>query len=593
MDLSSEQVRALQEPDFKTYLCRDGRPFYIVTIGHRKHILRSFRILGIEEEARQLWSDMEDVWHNLGGRCPIGKMYVEEPYWARIEAIMQRAFLERTAHEWQELFFEGWCPGCAVQTTEEYIRTEHVRESGLVQDVPHPAFGTMVQPGKLVWHRFPVETEDGPTEETVAPVPAADTPWLSGLKVLDFSNVIAGPMCGGLLSRFGADVILVHPLKIDYDPFELVLYGVQAHQGKRSLLVDILSPEGKGILTKLLEWADVVIFNGVERQLKALGLDFDRVHAVNPRALLCTPDMFGGPTGSGRYEGVVGYDDNIQASSGIMARCGVTMEQAEEHAHVGTLDCPCGFAAFLSIAVGLLARQRSGCGSHCRTSLAMTSGYLQLPMMYDHPGRLFDEPAGRIRGAHPLHSYYECGDAAWICLAACPAFASPEQRREATRRLVDAGILTSAEGDGGADAMGQALTRFFLGRTSDEALEACGAVAGAGAARLQRLRDVRRLHARPPPEAGADLRPRGSFPFVVHEAASHPSGLRTTQIQLGGCIRAAEARPRFLAPAPRFGAHTREVLAEVAGYTAAEIDAALAGGVVAERNTQDGVYYPS
>merc|ERR1712176_917169 len=78
--------------------------------------------------------------------------YTAEPYMSQITAIMERAFKAKAAYEWEELFFKGWVPGCAVQTTEEYLRTEHVHQSGLVKEVSHPEFGRMVQPGPLVWH---------------------------------------------------------------------------------------------------------------------------------------------------------------------------------------------------------------------------------------------------------------------------------------------------------------------------------------------------------------------------------------------------------------------------------------------------------
>jgi crotonobetainyl-CoA:carnitine CoA-transferase CaiB-like acyl-CoA transferase len=77
--------------------------------------------------------------------------------------------------------------------------------------------------------------------------------WLEGLKVVDLCNVIAGPYIGGVLSRFGADVIKVDANKPTYDALVAVFMGVPPNRGKRSLLADLKTATGKEILTRLVK----------------------------------------------------------------------------------------------------------------------------------------------------------------------------------------------------------------------------------------------------------------------------------------------------------------------------------------------------
>jgi len=137
-------------------------------------------------------------------------------------------------------------------------------------------------------------------------------PPLSGVRVLDFCNVIAGPMIGCLLRRCGATVIKVDPSTPSYDALVAVYMGLCTNRGKLSCLCDIKNPSAKEILRRLLQWADVVLCNQVPSQMKALGLSEEDLHAINPRINLMRFDAYGGPLSLGPHVNKLGYDDILQ-----------------------------------------------------------------------------------------------------------------------------------------------------------------------------------------------------------------------------------------------------------------------------------------
>ena len=119
--------------------------------------------------------------------------------------------------------------------------------------------------------------------------------WLDGLKVIDLTNVIAGPTIASTLARFGAEVISIGSVHPTMDPWNAIIFGMHAGRGKRSMLLDLKSGDGRVALDRLLAWADVVTTNAMDRQLAGLGLDAEHLKAVNPKLILCQLDCYGGP----------------------------------------------------------------------------------------------------------------------------------------------------------------------------------------------------------------------------------------------------------------------------------------------------------
>ena len=172
------------------------------------------------------------------------------------------------------------------------------------------------------------------------------------------------------------------------------------------------------MFNQLVRSVDVIVMNAPDRQLAPLGLDEASLQAVNPGMIFCQLDCFGGPRRGPRTD-YLGYDDLIQATTGIMLRFGGGMATPEEHAHVGTIDVMCGFAAALGVATALYRKHRHGEAHRARTSLAALGNLVQIPFCYDYPGRgPFDEPSGReVTGYSELSRFYRTADG-WIYLDA-------------------------------------------------------------------------------------------------------------------------------------------------------------------------------
>jgi crotonobetainyl-CoA:carnitine CoA-transferase CaiB-like acyl-CoA transferase len=150
-----------------------------------------------------------------------------------------------------------------------------------------------------------------------------------------------GPTIGATLARFGAQVTSVQPVSPSVDPWNAIVFGLHAHRGKESVLLDLGSDAGRAALERLIAGADVVTMNSTDEQRDALGLTPDRLAALNPRAILVQLDAWGGPR-RGPKSDHLGYDDLAQAATGVMVRFGGGPDTPEEHAHFGTIDALTG-----------------------------------------------------------------------------------------------------------------------------------------------------------------------------------------------------------------------------------------------------------
>ncbi|MDC0661442.1 CoA transferase [Marinobacter sp. SS21] len=584
MDLSYDDLQEYLDPFYRTYECADGRMFYCVCPSHRNHAKRALKLLGIYDELMaEGLPDVKDLHMPIAewdGETSIG-VYPLPKKWADIiSAKMKKAFLTRTSDEWGKLFGEGQIPGAPHRTTQEWVNDEHTNASGLIVEVDDPEYGPMKQGGPIAWlediaedmltprprRQVTVtealaelsavaasETITRPTGSNIAPVSGKG--WLDGVRILDLTNVIAGPHSAAFLSRFGAEVIKLDPVTPLYDPLIGTLFTFQTGVNKQSALVDITSYEGREAFNRLVRSVDIVVINAPERQMKPLGLDHDSLQAVHPGVLFCRLDCLGGPR-RGPKTDYIGYDDIIQANSGIMSRFGGAATP-EEHAHLGTLDVNCGFAAGLAMAVALYRKHKTGQVSRARTSLSAVTNLAQAPFAFDYQGRApFDEPSGReALGNHELSHFYATSDG-WVFIDSHRGELDKLEQVEGLQGISAAANL----GDFLTQALGQAPVAYW----TKELRKVDVAVAEPMA--IENLRGQYSREADGTP--GTDL---GSFAFSIYP--DHPSGHCITQVDHYS-IRPSEARVRAFTPAERFGHSTRAVLASV-GYTEQEIDSMI------------------
>jgi len=220
---------------------------------------------------------------------------------------------------------------------------------------------------------------------------------LNGLKVIDLSSVIFGPYCAQWLADLGADVIKLEAPEGDstrqtgpgLEPGMAALF-LGSNRGKRGLVLDLKTPEGRAALDRLLETADVLLHSIRPQKLGALGLEPKVLLARHPRLVFAGLHGFGE---AGPYGGLPAYDDVIQGMSGVadlMAR------STGEPRYMPTIiaDKVSGLTAGIAILAAIIRRQTTGKG-----------GFVEIPMFetmvafnfVEHfYGHHFDPPLGPL-----------------------------------------------------------------------------------------------------------------------------------------------------------------------------------------------------
>lgn len=200
---------------------------------------------------------------------------------------------------------------------------------------------------------------------------------LDGITVIEFSQIIAAPFCGMLLSDMGADVIKVEPPEgepwrvfAQFIPNESKTF-ISLNRGKRSLPLDLRRPEAQTIVHQLIRAADVVIVNYRPDVPAKVGLDYETLAALNPRLIYCENTAFG-RRGPDSYR--PGYDIIVQAMSGLMATENKTVNGVPQVvASTAVADYTTGVMMAWGITAALLARERSGRGQKVEATLLGTA----------------------------------------------------------------------------------------------------------------------------------------------------------------------------------------------------------------------------
>ena len=199
---------------------------------------------------------------------------------------------------------------------------------------------------------------------------------LAGIRVLDLSNVLAGPFCGYHLVRLGAEVIKVENPKggdlarrLGADPeMAKQLMGlsfVAVNAGKQSIAIDFKSPEGKEVFLRLVEKADVVLENFRPKVMDRLGLGYEVLAQRNPRIVYCAVSGFGK---DGPWVGRPAYDQIVQGLSGVMSVTG-DAQTAPLRTGFPIADTIAGLTAAFAIAAALVEQRTTGNGRRIDVSL--------------------------------------------------------------------------------------------------------------------------------------------------------------------------------------------------------------------------------
>ncbi len=243
---------------------------------------------------------------------------------------------------------------------------------------------------------------------TIPGIMTANLP-LQNIRILDLSRVLAGPWCTQLLADLGAEVIKIEKpgegddtrgwgppyFEGDGTQGKLSAYYLSCNRGKKSVTVDISTPEGKKIVQDLAAKCDVLIENYKVGGLKKYGLDYDAVKKINSKIIYCSITGFGQ---DGPLAQKAGYDFMIQGMCGLMSVTGdpSTMPQKDG---VALVDVMTGMYASSAILSALFARQNSGQGAYIDMALLDVGVAMMANQALNY--LVGGTPPKRLGNAHP------------------------------------------------------------------------------------------------------------------------------------------------------------------------------------------------
>lgn len=210
----------------------------------------------------------------------------------------------------------------------------------------------------------------------------------SGVRVIDFSQVLAGPFCTAQLALLGADIVKIEQpkggdqgrlLMADEALAKLGLSPIflSANLGKRSITLDLKHPRAKEIVFRLVEKADVVVENFKAGTMERMGFGYEALKQVNPSLIYCSISGYGQ---KGPKAGVAAYDGAIQAASGMMSVTGHP-ETGPVRAGFTAVDLSTGITAAFAVAGALYRRQMTGEGQHLDVAMMDTSLTMLAPLV--------------------------------------------------------------------------------------------------------------------------------------------------------------------------------------------------------------------
>jgi len=234
---------------------------------------------------------------------------------------------------------------------------------------------------------------------------------LDDLFVVDLSRILSGPVCTMLMADMGADIIKVEPPPLGDDsrqwgpPFigGISTYFLSVNRNKKSLGLNLKTEDGRRVLWKLIERADVLIENFRPGVMDKLGFGYEAVHKANPRTVYCSISGFGH---SGPYRDRPGYDVIAQGESGMMDLTGYP-DGPPAKLGASLADVVAGLYACNGICLALLARHRTGKGQHVDVSLldGMVSTLTYHALIYLSTGRSPKRAGTRHPSIVPYESF--------------------------------------------------------------------------------------------------------------------------------------------------------------------------------------------
>jgi crotonobetainyl-CoA:carnitine CoA-transferase CaiB-like acyl-CoA transferase len=549
--------------------CADGLIFLV--IAEEDQWKRLVELMGSPE-----WASWE-IFQGAAARADnadVMKPYVSE--WTRQWKVRE---LFRAGQERRVCF-------APVSTMADLADEEQLRTHGFFVDVDHPCAGRIRQPGppyRLAepwWAiRRPAPTlgehndevlGTRPSDAKPAAVPGPRIPQrlpLEGVRVADFSWVWAGPFCAMQLAHLGAEVIRLESqartdlarrlpiMAVDIEPGpNRSGYFNQWNQGKKSVVLNLASPQGVELARRVAVKCDVVVENFATGVMDRLGLGYERLRELRPDIIMASISGYGhtGPQAS-----YMGYGPAIVPLSGLASLNGYVGGPPEE-VGISYGDPTGGITAAVGILAALVARRRTGKGQHIDVSLweataaLVAEGWMEFVMNGRQPARR----GNRDSSMSPHGCFRAAGEDDWVTIACtterewqalCAAMGRPDL-------AADPRFATASDRRANEDDLEREITAWTSGRDRWEITRLLQAVGVAAFPSLS-SRDL---------ESDPQLNERGFFTRLAHPEV----GVRT---HAGIPWRFADTPNGVRSPAPCIGEHTDEVLRDLLGLAPDEI----------------------
>ncbi|MGE4238880.1 CaiB/BaiF CoA transferase family protein [Ramlibacter sp.] len=390
---------------------------------------------------------------------------------------------------------------------------------------------------------------------------------LEGVRVLDFGRFIAGPFCAALLADYGADVIRIDRVGGSEDRFILPVTPdgdgavyLQVNRNKRSITLDLDRREGREVVRRLLQGADVVVANMPQRTLESLGLDYESLRRLKPDIILTAASAFGiAPAVRDR----TGFDGVAQCMSGAVHVSGDPHQPIKSM--VPVVDYGTAMSSAMGTMMALYERKSSGMGQEVTGSLMQTALNMSSGHLIEEAVLRLDRSATRNRAPQYAPSDIFRVKDGWIMTQVVGTAMFKRWSRMIGRPDLASDVRFDDDAKRGlqGELLGGWMSEWCARYTRAEALSLL-AEARLPAGPVNSPREVL---------ADPDIRAAGAFQPMKVDGIEEPVPFVSPPVSL------SRTPPAIRRPAPKAGEHTDAILREI-GYPDEAIDALRRSRVV-------------
>jgi crotonobetainyl-CoA:carnitine CoA-transferase CaiB-like acyl-CoA transferase len=388
---------------------------------HLSRLLQTLERLGHHDAVAKLHTTLSET--TLSSPSTVGTPWEA---WL-VRRTLRAMFALRTAAEWEDRLAAAGLCAVQIRSGAAWLQHEHPLSDGQLVDLHDPELGDIRAPGppirlsktpaKTRARAAPVEADDvlagWPSPQDDNPARTTARPPLDGVRVLDLTQVIAGPAAGRTLAELGAEVTRIENPRLD-EPW-VAPFHIAFNAGKRSAMLDLSTDAGRDVALALIaDFApDIVLDSFRTGVADRLGIGEQALRAILPDVVYVHVTAYGE---GGTWGDRPGWEQTAQAVAGIQHDWGGPT--SPDLFPMAVNDFGTGLLAALGAQVALFHRARGGGGQRVSTALTATAALLQLGWLYDLDGKVWDQPRGKeALGSRPLHRWYRAADG-WAFLAA-------------------------------------------------------------------------------------------------------------------------------------------------------------------------------